>query len=82
MKIAALNEGVPFREVAEVIGRRLNVPVVSKPLDEASNHFGWFAPFAALDNPTSSERTRTLLGWTPKEPGLISDLEHGRYFDA
>jgi nucleoside-diphosphate-sugar epimerase len=76
------DEGVPFREVAEVIGRRLNVPVVSKSLDEASNHFGWFAPFAALDNPTSSERTRTLLGWKPKEPGLISDLEHGRYFDA
>jgi len=76
------DEGVPFREVAEVIGRRLNVPVVSKSLDEASNHFGWFAPFAALDNPTSSERTRTLLGWKPREPGLISDLEHGRYFDA
>src|SRR5262249_22235866 len=76
------DESVPFREVAEVIGRRLNVPVVSKSLDEASNHFGWFAPFAALDNPTSSERTRTQLGWKPKEPGLISDLEHGRYFDA
>src|SRR5262245_43029686 len=74
------DEGVPFREVAEVIGRRLNVPVVSKSLDEASNHFGWFAPFAALDNPTSSERTRALLGWKPKEPGLISDLERGRYF--
>ena len=76
------DEGVPLREVAEVIGRRLNVPVVSKSLDEASNHFGWFAPFAALDNPTSSERTRTLLGWKPKEPGLISDLEHGRYFEV
>ena len=76
------DEGVTFREVAEVIGRRLNVPVVSKSLDEASNHFGWFAPFAALDNPTSSERTRALLGWKPKEPGLIADLEHGRYFEA
>jgi nucleoside-diphosphate-sugar epimerase len=76
------DEGVPFREVAEVVGRRLNVPVVSKSLDEASNHFGWFAPFAALDNPTSSERTRALLGWKPIEPGLISDLEHGRYFEA
>lgn len=76
------DEGVPFREMAEVIGRRLNVPVVSKSLDEAGNHFGWFAPFAALDNPTSSERTRALLGWNPKEPGLISDLEHGRYFEA
>jgi nucleoside-diphosphate-sugar epimerase len=76
------DEGVPFREIAEVIGRRLNVPVVSKSLNDASNHFGWFTPFAALDNPTSSERTRTLLGWKPKEPGLILDLEHGRYFDA
>ena len=76
------DEGVPFRRMAEVIGRRLNLPVVSKSLDEAGNHFGWFAPFAALDNPTSSERTRTLLGWTPKEPGLISDLEHGRYFEV
>ena len=76
------DEGVTFRHLAEVIGRRLNIPVVTKSLDEASNHFGWFAPFAALDNPTSSERTRALLGWKPKEPGLISDLEHGRYFDA
>jgi len=76
------DQGVPFRQIAEVIGRCLNVPVVSKSLDEASNHFGLVAPFAALDNPTSSERTRTLLGWKPKEPGLISDLENGRYFGA
>ena len=76
------DEGVPFRKMAELVGRRLSVPVVSKSPDEARDHFGWFAPFAALDNPTSSERTRALLGWKPKEPGLISDLEHGRYFEA
>ncbi|PYK29085.1 MAG: 3-beta hydroxysteroid dehydrogenase [Verrucomicrobia bacterium] len=75
-------EGVPFREIAEVIGRRLNVPVVSKSPEEANKHFDWFAHFAALDNPTSSERTRTLLGWKLKQPGLISDLGSGRYFDA
>ena len=75
-------EGVPFREIAEVIGRRLNVPVVSKSPEEANSHFGWFAHFAALDNPASSERTRTLLGWKLKQPGLISDLGSGRYFDA
>jgi len=75
-------EGVPFREIAEVIGRRLNVPVVSKSPEEANKHFDWFAHFAGLDNPTSSERTRTLLGWKLKQPGLISDLGSGRYFDA
>ena len=49
---------------------------------EYTGKLNWFAPFAALDNPASSERTRTVLSWKPKEPGLISDLEHGRYFDA
>ena len=76
------DQGVPFRQIAEVIGRRLNVPVVSKSHEEASSHFGWFAHFAALDNPTSSEGTRTLLGWRPKQPGLISDLDRPRYFEA
>jgi nucleoside-diphosphate-sugar epimerase len=73
-------EGVPFREIAEVIGRRLNVPVVSKSGEEATRHFDWFTHFAALDNPTSSQRTREVLGWQPKQPGLISDIDRPRYF--
>lgn len=74
------DEGVPFREIAEMIGRRLNVPVVSKTSDEASKHFEWFAHFAALDNPSSSQRTREMLGWRPSQPGLISDINGPSYF--
>jgi nucleoside-diphosphate-sugar epimerase len=73
-------EGLLFRDIAEVIGRRLNVPVVAKSRDDAANHFGWFAMFAGMDLPASSQQTRDLLGWQPKQPGLIADLEHGRYF--
>ena len=77
---AVAEEGVPFRDIAGVIGRRLNVPVVSKAPEEATNHFGWFAHFAMLDNPTSSALTRQLLGWQPTHPGLVDDLEQGHYF--
>jgi nucleoside-diphosphate-sugar epimerase len=75
-------QGVPFRDIAGVIGRRLNVPIISKDSEEANNHFGWFAHFAAIDNLASSERTRELLGWQPNQPGLIPDLDHARYFKA
>jgi nucleoside-diphosphate-sugar epimerase len=75
-------EGVPFREIAGVIGRRLNMPAVSVTPEEASHHFGWFAHFAALDAPTSSARTQELLGWKPKQPGLIADIDRPRYFEA
>ena len=74
-------EGVAFREIADVIGKRLNVPVVSKSPEEAAQHFGWFAHFAAMNTPASSDRTRELLGWQPKQPGLIADLDHPRYFE-
>ncbi|QEX16426.1 3-beta hydroxysteroid dehydrogenase [Hypericibacter terrae] len=73
-------EGVPFREIADVIGRRLNLPVLSKTPEEAADHFGWFAHFAALDNLVSSQKTRERLGWQPKQRGLISDLDRPRYF--
>src|SRR5271156_183819 len=61
-------EGVAFRDIARVIGRRLNIPVVTKSPEEAANHFGWFAHFAAMDNPASSTRTQQQLGWCPKHP--------------
>lgn len=77
---AVAEEGVPLREIAGIIGRRLNVPVVSKSAEEAAKHFGWFAHFARMDNPASSQRTRELLGWTPKQPGLIADLDRPSYF--
>jgi nucleoside-diphosphate-sugar epimerase len=75
-------EGVAFRDIAEVIGRRLNIPVVSKSPEEAGNHFGWFAHFAGLDCPASSERTQEFLGWKPKQPGLIVDIDQENYFSA
>jgi nucleoside-diphosphate-sugar epimerase len=77
---AIADEGVRFREIATVIGRLLNVPVVSVAPEEAQNHFGWFGGFAGWDVPTSSARTRALLGWTPKEPGLIADIDQPGYF--
>ena len=79
---AVAEQGVPFREIAGVIGRRLNVPVVSKTPEEAAEHFGWFAHFAAMDNPASSAQTQQQMGWRPTRPGLISDLDHPRYFPA
>ena len=77
---AVAEEGVAARDIAGVIGRRLDVPVVSRTAEEATNHFGWFALFAALDNPASSERTRSRLGWQPQQPGLITDLDRPCYF--
>jgi hypothetical protein len=77
---AVAEDGVPFKTIAEVIGRRLNIPVVSKSPEEAAEHFGWFAMFAGIDAATSSARTRSQLGWTPDQPGLIADIDHPAYF--
>ncbi|MYZ08784.1 3-beta hydroxysteroid dehydrogenase, partial [Streptomyces sp. SID2999] len=78
---AAADEGVPFRDLAEVIGRHLDVPVVSVPAERAGEHFGFLGRFAAVDNPTSSAATRERLGWRPTEPGLLADLDEGHYFE-
>jgi len=75
------DEGVPTREIAEVIGRHLNVPVVSKSRDEAADHFGWIAHFFGVDAPASSAQTQERLGWRPVQPGLIADLNAEHYFE-
>ncbi|MBE1531099.1 SDR family oxidoreductase [Actinomadura algeriensis] len=74
--------GVPMRDIAGVIGRRLGVPVASVAPEEAASHFGWIGPIASIDNPTSAEPTRNRLGWEPQEPGLIADLDEGHYFGS
>ena len=73
-------EGMPVRAIAEVIGRRLNVPVVSKRPEEAAEHFGWMGYFVGIDIPASSTKTQELLGWRPTQPGLVSDLDRPSYF--
>jgi nucleoside-diphosphate-sugar epimerase len=78
---AVADEGVPIRDVAEVIGRHLNLPVVSIAPENAGVHFTWLAGFLALDSPASSALTRELLGWQPAQCGLIEDLDQGHYFD-
>lgn len=78
---AVAEEGIPFRDIAEVIGRRLNVPVVAKSPEEAAGHFGWFALFATMDVPASSAQTRTLLGWAPEQRGLLADIDQPAYFE-
>jgi hypothetical protein len=77
---AIAEERIPFRHIADVIGRRLNVLVISKSPDEAAAHLGWFTMFAGIDAPASSERTRTLLDWDPTQPGLIADIDQPAYF--
>jgi len=75
------DEGVPTRDIAEVIGRQLNVPVVNKSREEAADHFGWIAPFFGMDGPASSAQTQQRLGWRPVHPGLIADLNAEHYFE-
>jgi nucleoside-diphosphate-sugar epimerase len=77
---AVAEEGVPVRDIAEVVGRGLKVPVVSMTQEEAAAHFGWLAMFVGLDLAASSAQTQKRLGWHPTGPGLIADLEQMRYF--
>jgi nucleoside-diphosphate-sugar epimerase len=74
-------EGIPVRDIAEVIGRRLGLPVAAIPSEEAAAHFGFLGAFFALDCPASSALTQRLLGWHPAQPGLVADLETGDYFE-
>jgi nucleoside-diphosphate-sugar epimerase len=74
------DEGVPFRDIAAVIGRHLELPVVSISAEQAWEHFGFLGFFGQLDNPTSSALTQKLLDWQPNGPGLIEDLDEGHYF--
>jgi nucleoside-diphosphate-sugar epimerase len=77
---AVADEGVPIRDVAEVIGRHLGVPVASIAPDDAADHFTWLGHFVSLDSPASSTTTRELLGWEPIQPGLIDDLDQDHYY--
>jgi nucleoside-diphosphate-sugar epimerase len=74
--------GVPTRDIAGVIARRLGVPLVSKPPAEAADHFGFLGAFFGLDVIASSESTQETLGWRAREPGLIPDLDRPAYFDG
>lgn len=79
---AIAEQGIALRDIAESIGRHLQLPVVSRSPEQAQAHFGWFARFAALDAPTSSQRTQQRLHWQPQQPGLLADLAQGHYFEA
>lgn len=72
-------EGILFKDIAEVIGKHLNLPVASKSQEEAAVHFGWFAHFVSIDNPASSKQTQEQLGWHAVQPGLLADI-NSNYF--
>jgi hypothetical protein len=73
---------VPFKDIAELIARRLNVPLVAKTPEEAADHFGWFTLFAGMDAPTSSALTQQRLAWRPVQPDLLTDLDREQYFST
>ncbi len=79
---AVTDAGIPIRSIAEVIGRHVEVPVVSIPTAEASAHFGPWAPLLTRDSPSSGAVARELVGWEPKLPGLLAELDSGYYFAA
>ena len=78
------DEGIPFREITEALGSRLGVPAVSIPVDVLMlpGYFGFLASLVTLDAPASNAITRKVLGWEPKQPGLLADLDNGHYFPA
>jgi len=79
---AVADESIPVKTIADLIGRKLDVPVVGLSAKAAPKQFSFLAPFVMADNPASSDLTRAQLGWQPTERGLIADLENGRYFDT
>jgi nucleoside-diphosphate-sugar epimerase len=74
------DEGVPFREIAEAMGRHLAIPTSSVARVDAAEHFGHLGHFVALDSPATAAMTRELLGWQPTGPGLLEDLEQDHYY--
>jgi len=77
---AVAEEGVPVRDIADVSGRHLAIPVTSVALDAVGEHFGWIGVFFSLDLPASSALTRARYGWRPTQVGLLEDLDQGHYF--
>lgn len=79
---AVADQAVPYRQIAEALGSRLNLPVVSIPADVLMlpGYFGFLANLVALDTPASNTMTRQVLGWEPTQPGLFADLDNGNYF--
>ena len=77
---AVADEGVTARDIAEIIGRHLDLPVISISPEEASAHFGGMAMFAGIDGAASSALTQQWLGWKPIQIGLIADISRPGYF--
>ena len=76
---AIAEEGVAFKAIAEAIGRQLGLPAESLTRDEADSHFGGLAMFVAGNGPASNKWTREVLGWQPREIGIIADIEQSDY---
>jgi nucleoside-diphosphate-sugar epimerase len=77
---AIADQGIATRDIADVIGRHLELPVVSIAQQDAAEHFGWMGMFFGIDAPASSALTQKRMGWRPARPGLLEDLEQGHYF--
>lgn len=76
---AVAEEGIPMKDIAEAIGKKLNIPTGSKAGEEVAAHFGWLALAVSADNPTSSAKTRDQLEWAPAQASLVADIENGCY---
>jgi nucleoside-diphosphate-sugar epimerase len=74
------DEGVAFREIAQVMGRHLDIPTASVAPVDAGEHFGFLGHFVALDSPATATITRELLGWEPTGPSLLEDLDQDHYY--